>query len=96
MCISFGPHSSFCAAVPGVERGPLDLEALAEGADMVFTTLASRRAAPLGLHSQLAHCTFWVLSAVPFTPLVLPGPQSSLNPSLVANNAGKSDVFFFF
>lgn len=32
-------HSSFCTAVPGVERGPFDLEALAEGADTVFTTL---------------------------------------------------------
>lgn len=26
-------HSSFCTAVPGEGRGPLDLEALAEGAD---------------------------------------------------------------
>lgn len=32
-------HSSFCTAIPGAERGPFDLEALAEGADAVFTML---------------------------------------------------------
>lgn len=34
-------HSSFCPAVPGAGRGPLDLEALAEGADTGFTRLIS-------------------------------------------------------
>lgn len=42
MCIIFKEsHSSFCTAIPGVERGPFDLEALAEGADTVFTMLIS-------------------------------------------------------
>lgn len=40
MCIIFKEsHSSFCIAVPGAERGPFDLEALAEGVDTVFTML---------------------------------------------------------
>lgn len=37
MCIIFKQsHSSFCTAIPGAERGPFDLEALAEGADTVL------------------------------------------------------------
>lgn len=40
MCVMFKEsHSSFCTAIPGAERGPFDLEALAEGADTVFTML---------------------------------------------------------
>lgn len=42
ICAQFSKsHSSFCTAVPGEERGPFDLEALAEGADTVFTMLIS-------------------------------------------------------
>lgn len=40
MCIIFKQsYSSFCIAIPDAERGPFDLEALAEGADTVFTML---------------------------------------------------------
>lgn len=44
-------HSSFCTAIPGAGRGPLDLEALAEGADTGFTRLISSASNYHGLSS---------------------------------------------
>lgn len=59
MCIIFREsHSSFCTAIPGAERGPFDLEALAEGADTVFTMLISSSS-----NYQLA-----LISSQPFLP----------------------------
>lgn len=67
-------HSSFYTSVPGEERGPFDLEALAEGADTVFTMLI-----PLSSKCQLAFLSKSLVATPHFVPMFTLGPTLFLD-----------------